>query len=746
MRARPAGGQPSREATIATVLDSLLVEIGLDGSRFDRGARQTREGLRQVSEAGARVDKDLDAVAKHIALGFQRVRNEVLGLFAVVTAGRGIKQLVQDITGGDAATGRLAASLGMATSELAAWQGVAERSGGTASGIAGSIQALSADFERFKLTGQGGETWIPYLNMLGVGLTDAQGKLKSFSQLYLDVADKLRTRPAPEANFIGAQLHMDPGTVATLRNPELRRLLAEQVKLGVPTDADAAGAQRLLNDVKDLQQAFTDFGRSILREVTPALDGMMRRLITWIEENGPRLKTEIADRLREFIRWLEGVDWTAVLAGIGSLIDKFRDAVGAIEGMNPALRTVLAFVAGAWLLGMLGPIARVTAALLGITAGLGGALDKLGLLKAGVAGLAVDQALRAIDPEDRFGSWIDRNVPGAAWIDDWAARNLGIGRTYDQQRQAEVGTRVPPPLAAGESTARERQAMGYFKGQGWTHEQAAGLVANLIQESGLRENIPGDNGQAYGIAQWHDDRRRALAAAGHRVEGADFARQLEAVQYELTRGAEKAAGDSLRAARTAAEAGAVVSREYERPGLNEDARRAEAANRARMAAAVGVRNRPAPPEPPPPAPGQAWRNAVPRAVPEVPPDGAPGGAPLPGAAPDQAAAETATQRLLRETREMLERHRAERERLEQQRPGPQSALPVVPPITLGSAAQRWGALAATESTNNDNSVETSINGPITIHTAATDARGIAGALRDRLADLTFAGQANRGLA
>lgn len=130
-------------------------------------------------------------------------------------------------------------------------------------------------------------------------------------------------------------------------------------------------------------------------------------------------------------------------------------------------------------------------------------------------------------------------------------------------------------------------AMKFFMDKGWSKEQAAGIVANLDAESGLKPGAVGDSGEAYGIAQWHKDRQANFKKwAGKDIRDSTQAEQLGFVDYELTQGAEAAAGDRLRKASSAAEAGAIVSRYYERPGLNEAAKEREARARAGMATSI----------------------------------------------------------------------------------------------------------------------------------------------------------------
>jgi TP901 family phage tail tape measure protein len=54
------------------------------------------------------------------------------------------------------------------------------------------------------------------------------------------------------------------------------------------------------------------------------------------------------------------------------------------------------------------------------------------LLKWGTGAFIADQALSAIDPGDKFGSWVDQHIPGAAWLDNQASR-IGMGRSYAEQ-------------------------------------------------------------------------------------------------------------------------------------------------------------------------------------------------------------------------------------------------------------------------------------------------------------------------
>lgn len=138
------------------------------------------------------------------------------------------------------------------------------------------------------------------------------------------------------------------------------------------------------------------------------------------------------------------------------------------------------------------------------------------------------------------------------------------------------------PAAKKEDIA---EAMKFFQDKGWSKEQASGIVANLVAESGLSHNIKGDGGMAYGVAQWHPDRQANFKRwAGKDIREATRREQYAFVHYEMTEGEEQAAGRRLKSSVSPGESGAVVSTDYERPKYRDLEARKRAALAARIAA------------------------------------------------------------------------------------------------------------------------------------------------------------------
>jgi hypothetical protein len=127
-------------------------------------------------------------------------------------------------------------------------------------------------------------------------------------------------------------------------------------------------------------------------------------------------------------------------------------------------------------------------------------------------------------------------------------------------------------LMALRGGAPMQDAMKYFVGKGYEPHKAAGIVANLIAESGRNLNPNAvnkgdgrDGSDSIGIGQWNGPRAIALKqfAAAQGKPWNDLGVQLDFVDHEL-KGAEGKAGAMLNAARTPEEAARAMLH-YERP-------------------------------------------------------------------------------------------------------------------------------------------------------------------------------------
>lgn len=278
--------------------------------------------------------KDAEEFAKRRSEGYRKLAGTVVGLYAVFTGGRSIAQFTRDITNSDAATGRFANNVGLSTQELTAWEGAAERAGGSATGIAGSIRGLTQNFQQFALTGQ--SSVVPYFRYLGIQISDASGKIRPMSELLLDLSQKFQGMDPARAQALGGSLGLDEGTINLLQQgpAAVQALIDKQKQLGLVSKEDSDRAIKFKNSVLDLQQRFTSFGRTILNHVTPAITSLIERFGAWMDLH-PEFATTIGDAITNLITWIGNIDWKDAEARAERFGTRVMEILRAIGSWRP---------------------------------------------------------------------------------------------------------------------------------------------------------------------------------------------------------------------------------------------------------------------------------------------------------------------------------------------------------------------------------------------------------------------------
>lgn len=143
---------------------------------------------------------------------------------------------------------------------------------------------------------------------------------------------------------------------------------------------------------------------------------------------------------------------------------------------------------------------------------------------------------------------------------------------------------------------RKRQAYQHFIGKGYSPEASAGIVGNLVYESGLDTSIEGDKGfrggSSFGIAQFRGERLKRLKSM-YGDKWTDLNNQLNFVDWEL-KNTHKKAGDLLRTVSDVHKAGQIFSDFYEIPAkkYNENKDRANKVEQVYQTLVVTPNNNP----------------------------------------------------------------------------------------------------------------------------------------------------------
>jgi len=511
---------------MATVIDSLVMRLGFDSSGFTKGKNEARKGLEELGKSGDGLQKGFSDTAKSLA-----------GFVAVLGGSYAIKQFIRDVTESNAALGRMAQNLGLSANGLSQWGGAATLAGGNAEGLQSTMQMLSKAQTEMMLTGN--TALVPYFSMMGQGFSDASGKARSLDDMLLGVSDSVKRmyKDRSTQNNVLLSMGIDQGTANLLlkTRKEVEQYLARSKELGIVTQHQAQTSAELKLRYDELKQSFGSLGRELLETATPALV----KLAEWL--------TNISQWAREHGNFVTGT-LGAIAVAVGAM------AIAAL------------------------PISVTVMAIAALAAAIGALYDDFKTWQDGGDALlpwsswmpSINATIEAVRSLSKAIGWLfDLFIGKPARVLFGIENNApAVNQTSGKIRQNGQGNAM--------------QAMDLLLKEGLSPMQAAGMAAQFAAESKFNPQAIGDNGDAFGIAQWHPKRQADFAQQfGKPIQQSSFAEQVKFAAWEL-KNTERNAGNKLSAANSANESGNILSRLFERPAKSNQ----EAIKRGQLAEGI----------------------------------------------------------------------------------------------------------------------------------------------------------------
>jgi hypothetical protein len=268
-----------------TIIDSLLVKLGLDSSDFKKGKNEVGVGLKETEKEAQKTGDELANTGKKGTEGFESLAKSATKFLAVIGGAVAIKRFIADTIESSSAIYRLSQNLGLGSDTLSAWSMANQMAGGSAEGLQGTIAMLSRAQTELQLTGQ--SSLIPFFSALGVSISDLYGHAKPTTDLLLELSEKFSSMDRATAFNLGQMMGIDPGTMNLLLQgrKEVELLIRREKEHGAVTKAQAEQSERLRQQMLRGKQVFAAFGRELLSDVTPAIEKVFeifRSLTDWM--------------------------------------------------------------------------------------------------------------------------------------------------------------------------------------------------------------------------------------------------------------------------------------------------------------------------------------------------------------------------------------------------------------------------------------------------------------------------------
>lgn len=260
------------------VLKGWFAELGFKVD--DASQRKMLATLETVAKRAAAMALALEAAAVSAVAGIERIAE---GLDTLFFASQRTKASAENIR-----------AFGYAMSQI----------GGSAQGAQGAIEA-------FALAMRSSPGPEGFLKSIGIQTRDANGNLKDTVGLVRQLGGWLAHNG--NEHYVNAQIgqkifHLDDESVRLLETGKLDEAFAQAKEsarqLGLNADEAAANSNKLMTQLRELQQTISDVATKIAGDLAPKITQWVKEFNTWIREHHQEIEDwlRVSSRPRKILR------------------------------------------------------------------------------------------------------------------------------------------------------------------------------------------------------------------------------------------------------------------------------------------------------------------------------------------------------------------------------------------------------------------------------------------------------------
>lgn len=324
-----------------TIIDSLVVTLGLDPSGFKKGQKDVKGGLDDTRKQAEQTAKDMEAAGKRAASFFGSIRTELLALVGVTLSVQGLKNFIAGMTDNLQQLAVNSRSLDMSAKSLDGWQRAAEAAGSSAEKMTGTLSGFQNVLTQIRTGGgQDNPLWQALSSFAGATGANFDFQNDNSEQVMRKIADNWGKLSKDAQRRFGGMFGFDNQTQQALTNGRLVTDADRFAQMSRASEDATQKAQDFNRRLVEMKQNFSAAAQVLYEAVIPYVEKLIpliEKLGIWITQHGPEIQKFFSDSAAE--------------------INKVVDAVG---GWQNALEILAAFVAGSWALKMLSGITRVT--------------------------------------------------------------------------------------------------------------------------------------------------------------------------------------------------------------------------------------------------------------------------------------------------------------------------------------------------------------------------------------------------
>ncbi|HBW7361455.1 TPA: lytic transglycosylase domain-containing protein [Klebsiella pneumoniae] len=322
----------------ATVIDALLITLGLDTSDFRKGQKDVSDDLKKQREDAKKTAKEMAEQGKKAAAFFGSIKTELLALTGVTVTAGGLISFVKSTTSGLMDLSIQSKALGLSARELDGWSKSAEAAGSSAEKISASLQGFQGAIQGARVGDYSSSIFggLAQLNALTGQNFDVWGQ--DASSLAKTSLDALRKISDPNLRRqVGLSLGFDDATLQSNQEGKFLPDVDRLTKSSGITDASTKGAKEFTAAWAELGQNLDTVKNQIYVGLIPTIRDLNGILIEW--SSGNAKSSSFFKELKRDINDITGIDlgsWT--LSGdLRNLKDNFSMLGKVLNHLGNAL-------------------------------------------------------------------------------------------------------------------------------------------------------------------------------------------------------------------------------------------------------------------------------------------------------------------------------------------------------------------------------------------------------------------------
>ncbi len=308
---------------MATVIDALVVSLGLDASKFTDEQKQAAASLRQLESSAEATEAAISRTAqtmaeamksalqiirkeekersealrrqeeedrkksrrsaesvKKVADAYTTLKREVLGYVAAIASVEGVKTLLSGAIQVNTMVGNASQLLGISARELDTWTGAAERLSVSADSVVGSLRSIATEQARFRNGVAPSQDQLTAMSMLGLDPNSVYGKGVSLDSAERSIIKALRKAPAAEREMWANRLGVGSGValLAGKSDADIDRALSGARADSSNANAAADSVRRINGEWSTFTQKFRNFVNKELTEFEGIITSIIKQM------------------------------------------------------------------------------------------------------------------------------------------------------------------------------------------------------------------------------------------------------------------------------------------------------------------------------------------------------------------------------------------------------------------------------------------------------------------------------------